>query len=279
MPATSKEFHPFKAVAIDLDGTLLSHDLTISAANLAAVDALHANGLEIILASGRHHISMLPFARQLPQVNWMVSAQGSFAASVDRATVLYDNHLPTEKAASIIDIGRSAGYSVVVYAKGGIFCFEENEWTDYYTDLACVRPTLTDKETILKESIFKVALVGPEEQVDAAENLPGVLAWDLYKVRTLKNLLEFAGLGTSKAHGLKPLLAHLGIDASELAAFGDAPNDVQMFDLAGYSVAMESGWDEAKAAADSISPAGPPESAFARAVGVLRDCVNGGRRD
>lgn len=271
MSATLNDFHPFKAVAIDLDGTLLSHDLTISEANLAAIDELHASEVAIILASGRHHLSMLPFARQLPQVKWMISAQGAFASDLDRATILYDSHLPTDKAASIIDIGENNQYSIIVYAKSGIFSLNENEWTEYYTQLSGVKPTLTNKEAILNESIFKVTFIGSEERIEAAKDLPGIRAWDLYKVRSLKNLFEFAGIGTSKAHGLKPLLAHLGIEASQVATFGDAPNDIPMFEIAGYSVAMDTGWKEAKAAAHAVSPVGPPESAFARAVSMLRD--------
>ena len=271
MPLTLNDFHPFKAVAIDLDGTLLSHDLTIIEANLAAIDDLHASGLEIILASGRHHISMLPFARQLPQVKWMVSAQGAFASDLERVTILYDNHLPTEKAASIIDIGLNNQYSIVVYAKSGIFTLNENEWIDYYIQLSGVKSTLTSKEAILNESIFKVTLIGSEERIEAAKDLPEIKNWDLYKVRPLKNIFEFAGRGTSKAHGLKPLLAHLGIEASQLATFGDAPNDIPMFEIAGYSVAMDTGWKEAKEAAHAVSPLGPPESAFARAISMLRE--------
>ena len=271
MPVTLNDFFPFKAVAIDLDGTLLSHDLTISEANLAAIDDLHASGLEIILASGRHHISMLPFARQLPQVKWMVSAQGAFASDLDRATILYDNHLPTDKAASIIDIGLNNQYSIVVYAKTGIFTLNENQWIDYYIQLSGVKPTLTNKEAILNESIFKVTFIGSEERIEAAKDLLEIQAWDLYKVRPLKKIFEFAGRGTSKGHGLKPLLAHLGIEASQLATFGDAPNDIPMFEIAGYSVAMDTGWKEAKAAAHAVSPVGPPESAFARAVCMLRE--------
>lgn len=264
-------FHPFKAVAIDLDGTLLGPDYTISEENHAAIKELHASGLEIILASGRHHVSMLPFARQLPQVKWMVSAQGAFSADLDRKTILYENYLPADKAASIIDVGLANEYSVIVYTKNGIFCLNEGEWTDFYVHLSAIKPRPMSRGDILKESIFKLIFIGPEEKIQAAEDLPGVIAWDLYKVRNLRNVLEFAGLGTSKALGLKPLLAHLGIDACQLATFGDAPNDIPMFEIAGYSVAMDTGWEEAKAAAHAISPVGPPESAFARAVAMLRE--------
>jgi Cof subfamily protein (haloacid dehalogenase superfamily) len=267
------DFHPFKAVAIDLDGTLLSHNHTISEANHAAINELHASGVEIILASGRHHISMLPFARQLPQVKWMVSSQGALTSDLDRKTVLYDNYLPADKAATIIDIGLGHQYAVVVYTKNGIFCLNEGEWTDFYVQLSGIKPTLISRQEILNEFIFKVMIIGPEERIEAAEDFAGIQAWDLYKVRNLKNIFEFAGLGTSKALGLKPLLAHLGIGVSQLATFGDAPNDIPMFEIAGYSVAMDTGWEEAKAVAHAVTPVGPPETAFARAVTMLR-CVS-----
>ncbi|MDA1001699.1 MAG: HAD hydrolase family protein [bacterium] len=63
-------FHPIRAVAIDLDGTLLAPDHSISAENIAAIEAMHAAGVEIILASGRHYLSMLPYTRRIPQVRY-----------------------------------------------------------------------------------------------------------------------------------------------------------------------------------------------------------------
>ncbi len=268
------EFHPYQAVAIDLDGTLLSHDLSISAANHQAIERLHQAGLRVILASGRHHSSMAPFARNLPQVEWMVSAQGSFAADTDLQTVLYDSHLDPSKAALVIDVGVRHRYSIIVYARSGIYALGQGEWVDYYTRLAGITPTQTSKEQILRQAIFKVVLIGSEQRVTDSLDLPEVRAWDLYMVRSLANIVEFAGLGTSKAHGLRPLLAHLGLTPEQLVAFGDAPNDIPMFAFAGFSYAMDHGWPDAKAAAHAIAPPGPPESAFARAVEDLaRRCA------
>jgi hydroxymethylpyrimidine pyrophosphatase-like HAD family hydrolase len=52
-------------------------------------------------------------------------------------------------------------------------------------------------------------------------------------------------------------------------AFGDGENDVQMIAWAGMGVAMRHGNSLAIAAARLVSPPGPPETAFARAVDVL----------
>ena len=160
---------------------------------------------------------------------------------------------------------------MIVYAKKGIFSLNESEGNDFYTKLSGIKPTPTSKDKVLNDFIFKVVIIAPEDNTEGVGGLPGIEAWDRYRVCNLKNVFEYAGLTTSKALGLKPVLDHLGMEASQLAAFGDAPNDISMFEIAGYSVAMDTGWKEAKAAAHAISPVGPPESAFARAVAMLRE--------
>lgn len=58
--------------------------------------------------------------------------------------------------------------------------------------------------------------------------------------------------GVSKATGVRTLMDTFGINASQVMAFGDAGNDVEMLRLAGVGVAMGNGSDEVKAAADLV---------------------------
>ena len=48
-------------------------------------------------------------------------------------------------------------------------------------------------------------------------------------------------------------LPKIGIDASEVIAFGDAQNDISMLEWAGIGVAMGNATDAAKAAADEVT--------------------------
>jgi hypothetical protein len=52
---------------------------------------------------------------------------------------------------------------------------------------------------------------------------------------------------------LEALASHLSIPLSEVLAIGDERNDVSLFELAGFSVAMGNAPDEVKAAADYIT--------------------------
>ncbi|MBC2606154.1 HAD family hydrolase [Pelagicoccus albus] len=263
-------FHPIKAVAIDLDGTLLSPDHTISEENRAAIETLHASGVEIILASGRHYQSMLPYAKSLPMVRYMVSAQGAYASDVDNSQTLYVSHMPTDDADAAITFGEEHGLSIVVYTAAGLFTLSKGKWIDFYASLAGLDPTFTTHEEVLKEHIFKVVYFGEEEKLDEVQQLDFLSKSQLYTVRSMTNIYEQADPKTSKAAALKPLIEHLGIQASELATFGDGNNDIPMFEFSGFSAAMDRAWDGPKAAATLVTPDGPPESSFARAVQAMQ---------
>lgn len=262
--------HPIRAVAIDLDGTLLGPDLTISAANLAAIEALHAEQVHVILASGRHYTSMLPYARQLPQVKYMVSAQGAYASDVENVKILYESHLPSSDTIEAIRFGLERQLSVVIYTARGIFTLSEGPWIDYYTKLAGIAPTPTTEEAILRDSIFKVVYFDAEERLDEIQREAYLTQTSLYTVRTMENIFELANPKTSKRSALEALLIHLDIRPEQLATFGDGNNDIPMFQLSGFSAAMDRAWPEAKKAATLVVPDGDPAESFARGVAAMR---------
>ena len=65
--------------------------------------------------------------------------------------------------------------------------------------------------------------------------------------------MEITAPGVDKGEALKVLCSKLGIDASEVMAFGDADNDLGMLSWAGWSFAMGNGTDKAKAAAKYVT--------------------------
>src|SRR6266576_1999047 len=54
-----------RLLAIDIDGTLLNPQFQISDTDMAALRRAHAEGVEVILVTGRRHTFALPIAQQL----------------------------------------------------------------------------------------------------------------------------------------------------------------------------------------------------------------------
>ncbi|RCW47327.1 hypothetical protein DFQ14_101677 [Halopolyspora algeriensis] len=67
---------------------------------------------------------------------------------------------------------------------------------------------------------------------------------------TSAGLLELSAPGVDKASGLASVAADLGVDRSDILAFGDMPNDIAMLDWAGHGVAVRNAHPEALEIAD-----------------------------
>ncbi len=66
-------------------------------------------------------------------------------------------------------------------------------------------------------------------------------------------LIELSASGVDKATGLADIAARLGVDRSDVIAFGDMPNDVAMLEWAGHGVAMRNAHLDVAEAADEIT--------------------------
>jgi Cof subfamily protein (haloacid dehalogenase superfamily) len=92
--------------------------------------------------------------------------------------------------------------------------------------------------------------LGDDELAQAASAAAGGL---VSAVMSGMDIVELLPLGLSKARGLSLAARRLGLTAADTVAFGDMPNDLPMFEWAGYGVAMGNAHDLLKAAADEVT--------------------------
>ncbi len=71
-----------RLIAIDIDGTLLNPQFQIGEGDLAALRRAHAQGIEVILVTGRRHAFALPIAQQLGFDLWLISSNGAITRSL-----------------------------------------------------------------------------------------------------------------------------------------------------------------------------------------------------
>ncbi len=86
-------------IAIDIDGTLLSSQGQVSPRNRAALEAAHAAGIEVVIATGRRHTYAMRVVRDLHlcATNALVSSNGTVLRTVG-AELIHRRHLPVETA-------------------------------------------------------------------------------------------------------------------------------------------------------------------------------------
>ena len=261
--------HHYRLAAIDIDGTLIHGSRTISDANLRAIARMQRQGIEVVLASGRHHISMLKFVAQLANLRWMISSQGAEVSDITRREILSKNHLAPETARRAIALGRELGFAIVVYTGDGVYRLDPAEKITAYAGLESIKiPPLPETECD-RLPLFKVMWSGAPESAIGIETHPALAALDVTHVRTHDYLYELLPRNVTKGSALALLAKHLGISPAETLAFGDGENDIPMFEWAATSVAMPSRWTAAHARATILAPGPHDDTALARAVEKL----------
>jgi Cof subfamily protein (haloacid dehalogenase superfamily) len=263
MPASQ----PRRIAFIDLDDTLLAPDKTISEANLAAQARLRSAGVEVAIASGRHHRNIAGRAAEIGEPGWTLSSHGSVVQHAVTAELLLEMTLPPELVEEISTRGRELGMSLIAYHREGAFIEARNEWIDLYARNAGWMPAVADFGALPAGGFQKI--LWSDHPARIQELLPAMRAEYAGRASVLETspeLLEFFSPRANKAVGAQALALSLGIPREDTLAFGDGTNDVELLAWAGVSVAMDHGREVARRAAGYVSPAGVPENAFARAV-------------
>ena len=112
-----------------------------------------------------------------------------------------------------------------------------------------------ERAALLAEPAVKLLIRHPDMTSDAmvAALAPTVGGLADLTFSTPNGLVEAAGPGVSKATGLAEIATTLGIDQSDVIAFGDMPNDIAMLRWAGHGVAMANSHPDVLAAADEVT--------------------------
>jgi Cof subfamily protein (haloacid dehalogenase superfamily) len=263
---------PYRLAAIDLDGTLLGPGKAISDQNAAAVRRLNENGAQVIIASGRRHQNSIRFQRQLQLTGPIIACQGGLIRDGESGNVIEAHFLPQTVAREIVDAAEKNGVEAIYYHLDHLYVPERNShWINLYESRVGERAeTLPSLSQLDGRRALKIVWYG--DPVVLKKIRPEIDARYHGKVDVLSTEsenLEFMPGGINKAAALEKVAREFGVPREQVLAFGDGENDLQMLEWAGMGVAMRNGNSAAIAAARMVSPPGPPETAFARAVDLL----------
>jgi Cof subfamily protein (haloacid dehalogenase superfamily) len=242
----------FRLAAIDLDGTLLRPDGSLSERSRAALGRGRATGIRIVLVTARGPRSVRVLAAELGLDGAAICSNGAITLDLASGEVVRTQPLGAEIAARLVRELRSRLPGILFAAESEEIMLEPGfaawEWepppgTRYADGLELVvepvAKLIVRHDTHTLEAIAEAAreLAGD----DAAVTIPG--PWTV----------EISAAGVSKAAALAVLCAELGIEATEVVAFGDYPNDLPMLKWAGYAVAVANAHPDVLAAADEVT--------------------------
>lgn len=249
----------YRAIALDLDGTLTNHDKEVTPITRQALMRAQKDGAHIILASGRPTYGIAPIADHLEidkYNGYVLSYNGGKIVNWQTKEELYSNHLPNNVIPILYNYAKENGYALLGYA--GKEIITEMPDNKYVKEESRINKMEIRKVDNLLESLesnpTKLLMTGDASlMIKAEEELAEIVGNRMDVFRSAPFFIELVPKGIDKAQSLNRLLELIGLSTNDMIAFGDGYNDLSMLKLAGVGVAMANAVPEVRAEADFIT--------------------------
>ncbi|HBY90461.1 MAG: Cof-type HAD-IIB family hydrolase [Ruoffia tabacinasalis] len=251
-------------VAIDLDGTLLRDDKSLSQENVDAIKEAIEQGVQVVICTGRTLPSIQYLSKQLPQGHgdeYLILQNGAVVHQLPDLNIVHETILTEADRQAIYDVFkeyRSEEVQMVAFDPDKLYLVDDE--TANPTVVQDAKTLSTDitlakfEEVLNLETLYKIVVFGGVEFIDDyLEKIPNELYEQVHIVRSLPVAIEFIPKLANKANGLNALIQLLDIKAENIMTIGDELNDYEMVKMAGLGVAMENGHPEVKRVADELT--------------------------
>jgi Cof subfamily protein (haloacid dehalogenase superfamily) len=221
-----------------------------------AIRDARAQGIRVIIATGRMFVSVRPYVLQAGIDDPVVCYQGAVVAEPDTGRWLRHEPIPVALGREAIQTIVGEGFHVNVYVDDELFVGRITPEARAYADFqGLVIHEVGDLAAWLEKPPTKVVAVGDPELLDGLQaRLKEQFANRLYISKSLPFFLELASRNVTKASGLQFLEEHIGFSAERTVAFGDGENDIELLEWAGFGIAVANAHERVLAIADYVCP-------------------------
>lgn len=232
---------PIRLLALDMDGTLLRSDQTISPRNRAAVAACLDRGVAVLLATGRFYPAAAPYLDLWPgRPIWLATCNGAQLFPPGQKEPVIERTLDLDLAVEVMSWIDRTGIVAKVYFTTLALVNRMTEQTVAFMrrlgPQCRYEPVLAGAVT---EPPTKVVLIGDPAEMPAVEaEVRARWGRRLEVTSSEPEVVELMAPGVTKGEIVRALARRLGIDRSQVAAIGNERNDLSMIRWAGLGAAV-----------------------------------------
>ena len=240
-------------VASDIDGTLLAEWQPISAATIDAIHRCQDAGIPFVPVTGRPIRWLAPIAEQIPDLGRVVCLNGAVIYDIAAQSVVSAHtldHRIVEEIVSSITAAHPQAHFAYETLTGGLIDRE------FVTRRPRQAEVIDDVAELAVHDVVKVLVSIGTKDSQSLHDLLGPLVTETCHASFSdpeNGLVELAPAGITKAQTLESLCEHLGVRRSQVMAFGDMPNDIEMLSWAGHGVAMGNALGSVKEIAAAVT--------------------------
>jgi Cof subfamily protein (haloacid dehalogenase superfamily) len=264
---------------MDLDGTLLRSDMTISRKTRHIIKKASAKGVRLVFASGRVPVSMHNFARDLgmntgllsdaPRPNnYFISNHGALITDARSGRVVWEARLPAKSALSVVELANAEGFSVQIHEGDKLYLSRATEYSHYTEGRTGLKQeVISDLADFVAQCRYGLRIPGEPAMLEGLYSLLQTYLGDEISIYTGQaSVLEIGPLGVDKGSALERIAGLEGISQAETMAIGDSKNDEEMIRWAGLGVALANAGEGLKKIARIVSDRSNDEDGVADVV-------------
>lgn len=246
-----------KLIAIDIDGTLLNPKSELSPRVERAVRAAMEKGVKVVLATGKT-INATQWLREKLNFRAPIIAVQGLVTYDENASISTQQTIDPMIARRVITYMEERGFTVIGYSGQRMMMRAVNEAVAqaYFTHYHEPKPEIVGalQNKIDTVPFNKIIAVGEPKRITA-------LRWQLNAILNgaarvmqagVPEMLEILPAGGSKGAALRALIKEMRLNADEVMAIGDAENDMEMLQFAGFSAAMGQASQRVQESADIV---------------------------
>lgn len=245
-----------RLIALDLDGTLLRRDKTISANTLQAIQAAREKGVIVAIATGRMYSTAKKYGEMLDLGDLpMMLYAGGLIETVETGKILYNHPISIEDAEALLALDKEKGWQMQTYIDDVLRVAAYGPWIQSYEQHTGAKAVVCGDDFYTPQGApNKILSRGSHEELLARKAEIEVALPNRYNIVFSEDtFLEIMPKGVNKGDGLKRLGDIFGVTVNQVMAIGDSQNDLDMLKAAGVSIAMGNAADEVKKAADYVT--------------------------
>ncbi len=231
-----------RLIASDLDETLLDNNSRLTERTVAALKRAMAAGAYVVLASGRMVKAMSAYAETIKPNAPIIAFNGALTYDCAARRALDARRIPAQDARAIALACRETGLHVQAFTDDEYWYERKNDLSESYAQgIGGIygRATGAPLEDWIDRPLCKMLMiVDPAAAPEITARFNRQFGERAVFAISRASYIECTARGVGKGAALAALAAHLGVAQAEVAAFGDAQNDLDMLKWAGHGYAV-----------------------------------------
>ncbi len=253
-------------IALDLDGTFLHDDKGITQRSMDILARYAEQGVHIVVASGRAFSSLPQEVFRIPGLEYIITSNGVSICRRSTGETLFHETLNADSAREIVRVIGENNCIFETFVEGvpyaeRVHVEDPSQIGSYGFSAEYFQRTRRPVDGLAEftiqhiEDLDCIDLIVPknnlarkQELIEQLKDIP-----NLYLTSSVPHLIEISDVSAGKGAALRRLAEYLDIPREQIAAFGNAENDVDMMTYAGIGVAVANSPMDVKLQADVIT--------------------------